>query len=189
MNMRDQIMREQEREKSGVDSRIRANAEQTDFETLQRQRDEYLAGWKRAQADYANLAKDTEKFRADCVKYAAERTLTKLLPAIDQLELALRERPSVGASPEPERRQIATWMAGLEAVRQLWETTAADLGLERVKAAGRLDPSIHEAAAEEAHASVPPGEIIKTVTDGWKLNGKLIRPARVVVSQGPMKPN
>jgi molecular chaperone GrpE len=155
-----------------------------DLEALQKERDEYLAGWKRAQADYANLQKETLQARADYSRYAKEDVLTRILPAIDQFEVALQFQPALDVIPESERRKFETWVTGLHAVKSLWESAAKELGLESVTCEGDLDPTCHEAVAEESHPTIESGKIIKVMQNGWKLNGKLIRPAKVILSKG-----
>lgn len=153
-----------------------------DLTKLQQERDEYLAGWKRAQADYANLQKEMEKARQDYAKYASEECLIKLLPAIDQYLVALRFQPSLdGIANTDERRKFETWITGLQAVSTLWEQAAKECGLEQVPTKGPLDPSVHEAVGEEHSESIPQGEIIRVAEAGWKLNGKLLRPAKVII--------
>jgi len=157
----------------------------TDLETLNAKCEEYLAGWKRAQADYANLVKEAEKRRLELSQYATERCLMKLLPAIDQFEVALQHVPSLDGVPEADRAKFANWITGLEAVRSLWNATAKEMGLESVNTDGHLDPTVHEAVAEEASDSVPAGDVIRTIQNGWRLHERLLRPAKVVVSKGP----
>lgn len=156
----------------------------SDLATLQKERDEYLAGWKRAQADYANLIKETEKARQSFTDYAKEQCLGRLLPAIDQFEIALQFQPALDVVPEADRRKFETWVTGLRAVQSLWEQAAKEMGLEPTTSTGKLDPSQHEAIAEETHATIPAGDLIRVTQGGWKLNGKLIRPAKVIVSKG-----
>jgi molecular chaperone GrpE len=157
----------------------------SDLDALQKERDEYLAGWKRAQADYANLQKEMEKARQDYAKYASEDCLMKLLPAIDQYLVALRFQPSLDAiTDKDERRKFETWVTGLQAVSTLWMQAAKECGLEQVTTTGPLDPSQHEAVSEEESETVPSGEIIRIAEAGWKLNGKLLRPAKVIISKG-----
>ena len=74
---------------------------------------EYLAGWKRAQADYQNLKKETERERAEFMKYANERLLHDLLPMIDQLSLALKHLPTTQDLPEERRKVLENWLTGL----------------------------------------------------------------------------
>ncbi|MEN9557915.1 MAG: hypothetical protein RL141_284 [Candidatus Parcubacteria bacterium] len=155
-----------------------------DITALQKERDDYLAGWKRAQADYANLQKETEKARQDYAKYASEDCLIRLLPAIDQFLVALRFQPALeGITDADTRRKFETWVTGLQAVSSLWQQAAKEMGLEQITSTGPLDPSQHDAVSEEVSDTVPAGEIIRVAEAGWKLNGKLLRPSKVIVSK------
>ncbi|MCI0478968.1 nucleotide exchange factor GrpE [Candidatus Uhrbacteria bacterium] len=146
---------------------------------------EYLDGWKRCKADYENLIKETERRRTETVAYANEELLTVLLPAIDQYETALAFTPDVGDLPEDARKRLKNWIIGLHAVRDLWEHAFRLIGLEKVPTDGAFDPAMHEAIERIEQAGIPPGHIVKTVTAGWKLREKLLRPAAVVVAQDP----
>jgi molecular chaperone GrpE len=169
-----------------MDEHMTTDAQTPDeLATLRKERDEYLAGWKRAQADYANLQKETERARQDFARYAKEDVLSRLLPALDQFEVALQFQPPLDVVPEANRRAFENWVTGLHAVKSLWEAAAKELGLESVTCEGSLDPACHEAVAEESHATIESGKIIRVMQNGWKLNDKLIRPAKVIVSKGP----
>ena len=146
---------------------------------------DYLAGWKRAQADYANLKRDTEKEKAEFASYANQHLLDKLLPAIDQFETALAHAPDITQLPDDQRSGFKTWFDGLNAVKSSWEATFRDIGLEKVQTDGEFDPLIHEAVAHEVSNEMADGYILKTVQTGWRLNGKLLRPARVIVAKSP----
>lgn len=145
--------------------------------------DEYLAGWKRAQADYANLKKDTEREKSEFAKYANERLLHELLPAVDQFETALAFTPDLSTLPEDDQKRLKNWLIGIHAVRSLWEGAFKGIGLEKVPTTGTFDPQLHEAVGNETSETAPKGEITKTMQDGWRLNGKLLRPAKVIISQ------
>lgn len=158
--------------------------ENQEIEELKAKCDEYLAGWKRAQADYANLKKDTEKERAEFVKYANAKLLDALLPAIDQLEKALNFSPDISSLPEEEGNKIGAWINGVKAVKALWDNAFQSIGLIRVETTGEFDPKIHEAVSQKPSASVPKGHIISVEQDGWHLRDRLLRSAKVVVSSG-----
>lgn len=138
---------------------------------------EYLAGWKRSQADYQNLKKETDREKSEFAKYANERLLSDLLPAIDQFALALSYVPA----PDADRKAWDNWLVGIRAVQALWEQAAKSAGLERIPAEGAFDPSKHEAVGEEEGGE--PGTILRVTQDGWMLNGKVIRPAKVIISK------
>ncbi len=144
---------------------------------------EYLAGWKRAQADYQNLKKETERERGEFTKYANERLLAQLLPAIDQFALALQFTPDLSTLPEEQRKPWENWLLGLRAVQSLWDQAAVGIGLERIPVTGPFDPMLHEAAGEEEHPDQPAGTIVNVLQSGWRLHGKVLRPARVILSK------
>lgn len=145
--------------------------------------DDSLAGWKRAQADYQNLQREVERERGEMSKYANERLLSQLLPAIDQFALALRFTPDVAVLPEEQRKVWENWLVGIRAVQSLWDQTASRVGLERIPTDGAFDPALHEAAGEEELEGKESGAIVRVIQDGWRLYGKVLRPARVIVAK------
>jgi molecular chaperone GrpE len=156
---------------------------ETPDEELKRRCDEYLEGWKRAKADYENLKKETEAARGAFAEWAKEDCLLRLLPAIDQFEVALQFTPELDLESDKDKKAFENWMIGLQAVRSLWEEAANDLGLEKVATAGKFDPNVHEAVGEEEDGDVPPGEIVRATVNGYKINGNVIRPAKVILSK------
>ena len=145
--------------------------------------EDYLAGWKRAQADYQNLKRQSELDKVDFSKYANERLLMELLPAIDQFGIALNYIPSTELLPEDQRKIWDNWLIGIRAVRSLWDTTATSVGLERVPTEGVFDPVMHDAVGEEEGSEKASGMIVRVMQDGWKLHGKVLRPARVILAK------
>lgn len=129
---------------------------------------EYMDGWQRAKADYVNLLKRTE---SDC--QAAElkgktRTIETLLPAFDALERAKEH----GDIPE-----------GFLAIARQLESAFASLGLEEVGKIGEpFDPALHDAFGQDAVESASADDTITAVLEkGWRINGTIIRPAKVRV--------
>ena len=144
--------------------------------------DEYLSGWKRAQADYANLKRESELARSNFSKYANERLLESLLPGIEQYDMALHFIPDVSALDEATRKPLDNWITGLKAVRSSWESAFQEIGLEKVPTDSNFDPSLHEAVAQE-ESELPSSKILRVMQEGWRLNGKLLRPARVIIAK------
>lgn len=142
----------------------------------------YLAGWKRAQADYANLKKEYEKARYEISMNANENLLYELLPAFDHFETALQHLPDVSSLPENEQSRIKSWLTGIMAVKQVWEQTFKEIGLENVEVNGNFDPTKHEAVGKEEDETKVDHAIIKVVQSGWKFNGKVLRPAKVIIN-------
>jgi molecular chaperone GrpE len=154
-----------------------------DLTKLKAQCEEYLAGWKRAQADYSNAVKERERDRAEYVKYANTSLLQSLLPAIEHFSTALRFIPDTASLPEEEKKKWDSWLVGLKAVQSLWEQAAQGAGLERIAVQGPFDPTLHEAVGHEASSEVPAEHILRVMQEGWKLSGRVLRPAQVIVAR------
>ncbi len=144
---------------------------------LQTKADEYLAGWKRAKADYQNLEKEYAHRMASMAEYAAADIIAAFMPVIDNFELALLHLP--------EDVKNSEWAKGLFQVQKERDEMLATLGIERIQTVGKhFDPHRHEAVGHEPSEDVPEGHIIKEVQVGFKMKDRLIRPARVIVSKG-----
>ena len=127
---------------------------------------------KRAVADYHNLEKRVAEGRSELTKWGTSELLVKLLPVLDHLEQAL------GGASEQERQ--SGWFKGVElAVKQLYQVLALE-GLDQIVADGQFDPNLHEAVDTQAGDD---NKILKVVRKGYTLNGKVLRPAGVVVGR------
>lgn len=160
-----------------------ADASHVDATTACAKCPEYLEGWKRAQADYQNLRREMDRDRSEYTRYANQRLLEELLPAIDQYALALKHVPEVATLPDDVRKIWDNWLVGVRGVGMLWEQAAKQVGLQRVTAEGAFNPAEHEAVSEEAADGMASGTILRVIQDGWKLHEKVLRPAKVVVAK------
>lgn len=132
-----------------------------------------LAGWQRAQADFANYKRRTEQDLADCGNQAKSDLILTLLPVLDDLERAF------GALPEGAS---AGWLDGFRMIERKLKTALEALGLSAIKALGEpFDPRIHEATAQ---ASGPEGMVISEMQKGYRFGDKIIRHSKVVVGNG-----
>ncbi len=143
---------------------------------------EYIAGWKRAIADYENLKKQTAEDKKNFTEYAHEQLLNDLLPAVDQFETALKFLPDISQLPDPHKKQIENWLVGIKAVNQLWEQSFNEIGLIKIPTDCEFDPNLHTAISQESDPEQPDGAILRTVQTGYKLKTKVLRPAKVVVN-------
>jgi molecular chaperone GrpE len=136
-----------------------------------------LAGWQRAQADYANLKRISEQEKADICKYANAGLLANILPVIDDLERAM--------AMVPEDLEGNKWVQGLTMINQKLVDTLEKQGITQIKAVGQeFDPRIMDAI------TCCPGEkdiVVQEVEKGYKLNDRVIRPAKVIVGTGEDK--
>jgi len=130
----------------------------------------------RAQADFENYRKRTQREREEAVKYANAALFEKLIPLIDNYELGLQAARAEGSE---------NILIGFEMVsKQLQEFLAAH-GVEPVDAEGQpFDPNLHDAMGVEPSDTVPEGVVLRQLRKGYKLRDRLLRPATVFVSKG-----
>ncbi len=162
----------------------------------QKERDEYLDGWKRAKADLINYKKDEAKRFEKIVMFSNESLIRELINILDSFDLALAAlgRPQNDAEHTQNNAEIpresasshyaAPYEKGLYLIRQQLEDILKRVGLERiiVSVGQPFDPGLQEAIAS-IESDKPSGTIIEEVEKGYLLNGKLIRPARVKVAK------
>lgn len=127
----------------------------------------------RLQADYDNYRKRTEREREEHKKRATQHLIKDMLGILDHLELALSQE---SASKED-------FTQGVELVLSQLITILEDYGVERITTEA-FDPSLHEALLKE-HSKQPKGTVLEVLQPGYILGGKVLRTAKVKVSQGP----
>jgi molecular chaperone GrpE len=134
----------------------------------------------RAIAELENVRKRSAREVDSARQFGVERFAGDLLPVADSLALALESAGSADA---------ATLAEGQEATLRLLLKAFERAGLEAVDPAGQaFDPERHEAMAVQPAPGLPPHTVLKVIQRGWLLNGRLLRPARVLVSAEPASP-
>ena len=125
----------------------------------------------------ARAAERRRKELAEAHQAAPGKVLAALLPSIDNLRLAMDH-----AGDDPARV-----IEGLEMISGQFEAALVRLGVERVAAdpGTPFSPELHEAFAQEATDAVPPGAVLREVNAGYRLQGRLLRAARVIVAAAP----
>ncbi|HEX2232591.1 MAG TPA: nucleotide exchange factor GrpE [Thermoleophilaceae bacterium] len=150
-----------------------AAADEDPLARAERERDEYLDLAKRTQADFENYRKRAAKEAVAAGERAKSGLVRELLPAVDNLERAL-------ASAGEDEQHLA------EGVRLVHSELIAVLernGVEQFDPAGEaFDPTLHEALSTRPADGTEPGKVVDVVEKGYKTNGTVLRPARVVVS-------
>lgn len=145
---------------------------------LQQQAEEYLTGWKRAKADYANLQRKTQEQQADIVKFANKNLILELLPVHNNFKYALNFIP--------KDQKDSDWVVGLKHIKNQLDEFLKKLNVEEIKTEGeKFDPNLHEAISQEQRDNLDEDTIIKELESGYTLNGQTIRPAKVIVSTKP----
>ena len=149
---------------------------QPELEEYKRKAEEYLNAWKRTAADFENYKKRREKEDGELMRFIQEITVVKMLPTLESLEQALRHAPA--------DEKFQNWSAGVVKIVQQLEDTLMEMGIEKIKTMGeKFDPSVHEAVETVEAETQDSGKILEEVQSGYKLNHKLIRPAKVKVAK------
>lgn len=139
--------------------------------------EEYLAGWKRARADYQNLEKSTVHEREAFVQFATEGIVRDLLPILDHATQAVAASPTLEGS-------AAEWVSGVRHVFDGLRHTLRAHGVEEivVSRGDQFDPERHETVESRKEEGTEPGRVLVVVRSGHLLNKKLLRPAQVIIS-------
>jgi len=135
----------------------------------------------RAQAENENVRRRAQRDVENAHKFALERFASDLLPVVDSLERAVdaaRDESGEGAS--------AAIADGVGLSLKLFIDTLAKSDLVQIDPAGQpFDPNFHQAVSLVESDTAEPGSVIQVLQKGYTLNGRLVRPAMVVVSKAP----
>ncbi|MDO8593182.1 MAG: nucleotide exchange factor GrpE [bacterium] len=136
--------------------------------------------YKRALADYQNLLKQTAKEKMEFAAYANEQMLKEILPVYDHLKMALEHHNGESTDDLPGRQ--AGWLAGVQHVVKQFKDVLNKIGVEEINAGQEFDHNTMEAiGSEECDDEKLDCAVVKQVKAGYKLNGKIIEPAKVIV--------
>jgi len=136
---------------------------------------EYLEGWQRSRAEFANFKKRIMKEKQSIHQYARGEVIKDFLDIADDLGRALQDRPESGEG--------AAWADGIELIYKKLLSKLESEGVERMDAEGEIfDPNIHEAIFMEENEDYESGQIIEVVQDGYTLGDRVLRPALVRVA-------
>jgi len=147
-----------------------------ELEQTTRERDEYLDALQRLKAEFENYRKRVSREQAEFVTRASERLVKQLLPVLDDLERALE------AAAEHEEAKLED---GVRLVHRSLADALAKEGLVEVETDGPFDPHTQEALLAQPSEAAE-GTVIQVLQKGYKLGDRVLRPARVVVSRGPV---
>ena len=160
---------------------------------LKRERDEYLALAQRAKADFENFRKRAARDAAEAERRGKASLARALLPSIDNLERALLSAgiesgdgdtaPAEAISEEVSAKEALA--RGLALIHGELQSTLARAGVEAYDPTGEpFDPAAHEAiSTRPADDGVAAGMVVETLERGYRLEGQVLRPARVIVGE------
>jgi molecular chaperone GrpE len=149
---------------------------ETDPSEAQAKADEYLALAQRTQADFENFRKRAARDAAAAVDRGVEKLARELLPALDHLELALQAA---------EAHDTGDWTKGIRGIQDELLGALGRVGITPFSPQGEpFDPNEHEAMAQQPSDEVEAGHVMQVYQQGYRVNGQVLRPARVVVAGG-----
>jgi molecular chaperone GrpE len=138
--------------------------------------DEYLDGWQRSRAEFANFRKRIERDQVAANQVATGNVVKRFIDVVDDLDRALKNRP--------KDEEGANWAGGIELIYRKLLTSLENEGVQVIQAEGQtFDPSLHEAISQEDHPDLESGQVIATVSQGYILGERVLRPARVRVAR------
>jgi molecular chaperone GrpE len=147
---------------------------------VRRERDEYLALAQRAKADFENYRKRAARDASQAERRGQASLARELLPAIDNLERAVRS-----AGEGEQTADGDSLLRGVALIHSELQSTLARAGVEAYDPVGdRFDPAAHEAiSTKPAENGVDAGTVVETLERGYRIDGQVLRPARVIVSE------
>ncbi len=148
----------------------------TELAAAEAKADDLLDKLQRTAAEYQNSRRRQEKQLADEIERASGHIIQRLLPVVDDLELAFSNLPS-----ELDDSQSA-WIDGFRQIRKKLASLLEDQGVTAIAQSGEFDPSRHEAVSSEPNETVESNHIIQTLRTGYEYKGRVLRPALVRVA-------
>jgi molecular chaperone GrpE len=167
-------------------------AEAAALDALKAQASEYLEGWQRARAEFANYKRRVEKEQAEAYQNATARVIGRFLDVGDDLDRALSDYAALTAAPtelgqagaQPDAAALTKWAQGVSLIQRKLQNMLDMENVERIPAEGlAFDPNLHEAVTHEDSDSHQPGQIIGVVRQGYRIGDRVIRPALVRVAR------
>ena len=147
------------------------------LEDARNKADEHWNELLRARADMENLRRRQSRDLENAHKHALDKFVNELLPLCDSMELGLTASQADDAS-------LATVREGLEMTLKMFMSSIGKFGLEPINPEGQtFDPELHQAMAMQEVEGVEANQVLTVAQKGYQFNGRLLRPAMVVVSQ------
>jgi molecular chaperone GrpE len=151
------------------------------IEQLTRERDDMRDRWIRAEAENQNVRARAKRDVDDTRQYAVQKFAADMVEAAENLRRGLASLPA----PTPDEPEVvAKLREGLEGVERNFISSLERNGIKRTDPTGQpYDPHLHQAMAEQPSAEHEPGTVLQAWTQAWSLNGRLLKPAMVVVAK------
>lgn len=167
-----------EGEEEGEDAKASVQKLRERLKKCQQEKQEYLDGWQRAQADFVNTRKRAETERQEFAAFATRSLLSELIPVLDSFDMAFADKEAWNKTPE-------LWRNGIEQIYAKLRSIVEAHGVSTLDPLGEpFDPREHLAVA-----SVPVSDaaqeqtVAEVVQKGYRLHDKILRPAHVKVGE------
>ena len=148
------------------------------LEEAEREKAQFKALAQRAQADLINYRKRAEEERGELAGNAGAQVILRVLPVLDDVERALANAPAEASQAE------SGWLEGFRLIERKLNGILAAEGLQRIEAEGAaFNPFEHEVVGYFAAEGRSEGEVLEVTRQGYRMNGKVLRPAQVVVQK------
>ncbi len=142
------------------------------LEEIEKQKKEYLAGWQRERADFLNYKKNEMERISELLKYANSRFVLKLLPVLDNFDIAQKKISKKAKSNKD--------IKGLLQIKNQLKDFLKTSGVEQIEVLGKkFDPVYHEIIELVEKKEKESGKIVEEVQKGYMIHGKVLRPAKV----------
>jgi len=148
------------------------------IDNLQKEKDELFGKLQRVSADYANFQKRVPKQIADTICYEREKIIKTLLPVLDNFEHTLQNAHSA--------ENVDVLIKGVQIIYDQMLDILKSHGVEQIKALGeKFEPALHQAIMQQAKPEQEENIVLEEFQKGYKLNGRVIRPTKVIVNKLP----
>lgn len=150
--------------------------EKPEIKELKKKLEEYLNGWKKERASFLNYKKEEMERIGELIKYANEELILKILPVLDNFDIAERNLTE-GLKNDEHIKGI------LQIKIQILEFLKTQ-GVEKINCLGKkFNPNLQEAVGEVERSDSDSGIVVEEIKKGYLLHGKIIRPVKVKISK------
>jgi len=154
------------------DDKIKIQELEKKIVELQKQADEYLNGWKRAKADYLNLEREADREKMGWIRFANLELILHLIAILDGFDESIKHLP--------ENLKNNDWAKGVLKIKEQLENFLKAQGVERINrptGGAKFNVDEHEVVEKKGDKGI----IVEEIQPGYKMNDKVIRPAKVII--------
>jgi len=156
------------------------------IEKLEKERNDYLKGWQQERADILNYKQKESERMTGAIKFANQSLLKNLISVLDDFNFTVSNLESLQDTDKEMSKNWEVMLKGIYLIQNNLERTLAEYGLVKIESLGKIfNPALHEAINYISDPSKPTDTITEELQNGYSLEGRTIRPAKVVVNSPP----